>query len=366
MYWSRLMAGDFDMMQPLFHMFLAMLPENTAQVKEYYGHDGAYFAETAPFYGGLRHLIPSKGAYTDHYFTPILELTAMMLDYFDYTQDKSFAKETLLPIATAGLTFFDQHWKRDANGKLLLDPDNSIEMFWRVHDPAPDIAGLHYDIERLLLLPNDLVDADHRAAWEKLQGELPDLPTGIVDGKKLLLAYTGPQTQLPHNSENPELYSIYPFRIFGLDKPDFQMAVDTFNARRIKQTGCWYQDPVQAAYLGMTALAEKDVHFDLTRADKHLKFPAFWDPAHDYDPDEDNGGNGENGFQKMLMHCDGKKILLLPAWPKEWNCDFKLAAPYRTTVQGTVQDGKIVNLIVTPDSRKADVVMGEEKSEAPQ
>jgi hypothetical protein len=31
----------------------------------------------------------------------------------------------------------------------------------------------------------------------------------------------------------------------------------------------------------------------------------------------------------MLMQTVGRKILLLPAWPKNWNADFKLHAPLR-------------------------------------
>ena len=56
------------------------------------------------------------------------------------------------------------------------------------------------------------------------------------------------------------------------------------------------------------------------------------------------------------MQVDGKKIRLLPAWPKGWDADFKLNAPYNTTVEGTVENGKLINLKVIPQSRMADVV----------
>src|SRR3569833_3051596 len=154
MYWPRLAAGDFDMMLPLFRMYAGQLAPNAEQVKGYYHHDGAYFAETAPYWGGLRYWGPEvREDWTGHYFTPILELSMMMLDYYEYTGDKSFAKESLVPIASAGLTFFDQHFSRDAQGKLLLDPDNAIEMYWKVHDPAPDIGGLQTILSRLIALP---------------------------------------------------------------------------------------------------------------------------------------------------------------------------------------------------------------------
>jgi hypothetical protein len=357
-YWPMLAQGDFDSMQPLFRQYRSMLESNAALVKQYYHHEGAYFAETAPYWGGLSCWPPEKpGKYTDFYFTPILELSMMMLDYYAYTGDEIFARETLLPVATEGVTFFDRHFGRDAQGKLLLDPDNAIEMFWKVHDPAPDLAGLRAVLTRLLALPADLTAAEQRKQWSRLLTELPPLPVGAKNGKAVLLPYSGEQDQPSHNSENPELYAIYPFRLYGLGKPELQLARDTFDERAIKATGCWVQDPVQAAYLGMAALAKADVTFDLTRKDVRMKFPAFWDKGHDYAPDEDNGGNGELGLQLMLLQSEGARILLLPAWPAGWNADFKLHAPNRTTLEGRVEKGKLVRLKVTPESRRKDIEM---------
>jgi hypothetical protein len=113
--------------------------------------------------------------------------------------------------------------------------------------------------------------------------------------------------------------------------------------------------------LGQTDVAKEYTSFNLTRKEPRLKFPAFWAVGHDYTPDEDNGGNGENGLQQMLMQTDGKKIFLLPAWPKEWNASFKLNAPYRTTVEGRVEHGKLIDLVVTPASRRTDVITSYER-----
>lgn len=355
MYWPRLAAGDFDLMMPLFDMYLHMLPGNEALVHKYYGHGGAYFQETSPFWGGLPFMGPGEQAlYTHHYFTPILELSMMMLDYYAYTGDAAFMRTYLLPIASAGLEFFDQHFPRDKEGRLLLDPDNSIEMFWKVHDPAPDIAGLHAVLPRMLQLP---VDDSLKDKWRKLLSILPPLPVDTSGGEPRLLPYTGPQTAKSHNEENPELYAIYPFRLYGLGKPGLALARHSFDIRKCPQKGCWSQDPIEAAMLGYTGIAKEDITYNLTRKDAGLKFPAFWATGHDYKPDEDNGGNGELGLQEMLLQTDGAKIRLLPAWPEGWDAEFKLHAPYNTTIQGKVRHGQIVDLVVTPAYRMKDVVM---------
>lgn len=59
--------------------------------------------------------------------------------------------------------------------------------------------------------------------------------------------------------------------------------------------------------------------------------------------------------QSMLMQTDGDRIFLLPAWPKDWEVSFKLHGPKKTTVEGKVRGGKVVDLKVTPESRRKDV-----------
>ena len=72
-------------------------------------------------------------------------------------------------------------------------------------------------------------------------------------------------------------------------------------------------------------------------------------------------GDGMITLQLMLMQCDGKRIQLLPAWPTNWTADFKLYAPDQTTVEGHVENGKITNFKVTPESRAKDVVISNEE-----
>ena len=70
---------------------------------------------------------------------------------------------------------------------------------------------------------------------------------------------------------------------------------------------------------------------------------------------KDEGGIFLSTIQSMLMQYEGDKIFLLPAWPKDWNCDFKLHAPKNTTIEGRVENGELKDLVVTPASRRADL-----------
>ncbi len=360
MYWPRLAAGDYDIMQPLFRMYSNIIRQNEKAVKQFYNHDGSYIAECAPYWGGIPNLTPEMpGTHTIHYFSPALELVAMGLDYYTHTGDEAFLEKTVLPMANLTLTFYSEHFPRDSEGRLSIEGANSAEAFWKVNNPLPDIAGLHWVLKGLLALPANLTDPAMRASWEKLRGELPDIPVGERVVRRSLVPYVGwDPSAKPHTPENPELYAIYPFRHFGLGKPDLELAMDTFATRRHKGSGCWRQDAPQSALLGLADEARQYVVTNFTAHEPRHAFPGFWGDAMDYAPDQDNGGNGELALQWMLMQCEGKTIRLLPAWPAGWDADFKLRAPFNTTVEAKVRSGKITDLVVKPESRRADVIVG--------
>ena len=137
------------------------------------------------------------------------------------------------------------------------------------------------------------------------------------------------------------------------------IAINTYkydpHAVQFKSHIGWRQYSIFAARLGLT-----DEAAELTRLkfkDSNHRFPTFWGPGFDWTPDHNWGGSAMIGLQEMLMQVDGKKIYLLPAWPKEWNATFKLHAPYHTTVEATVKNGKIEELKVVPASRTTDVIL---------
>ena len=89
--------------------------------------------------------------------------------------------------------------------------------------------------------------------------------------------------------------------------------------------------------------------------DSGKRFPTFWGPGHDWTPDHNWGGSGMIGVQEMLLQTVGKDIYLFPAWPQDWNVDFKLYAPYNTIIECEYYNGKVVKLEVFPKERLNDV-----------
>jgi alpha-L-fucosidase 2 len=160
----------------------------------------------------------------------------------------------------------------------------------------------------------------------------------------------------PKNRENPELYVAFPYRLYGVGKPDLKLAQDSFAARKFPWDTCWGQDGPQAAVLGLTAVAQKAAIAEFTDYGDQ-RFQWFWKAGGDWIPDLDNGGTGMMTLELMMMQTDGRRIQLLPAWPNDWNADFKLHAPFHTVVEGSVENGRITHLQVTPPERAKDVVV---------
>jgi hypothetical protein len=117
----------------------------------------------------------------------------------------------------------------------------------------------------------------------------------------------------------------------------------------------WHQDGIFFARMGMTQ--EAVVYNTQKMQDSDRRFPTFWGPGHDWVPDHNWGGSGMVGLQEMLMQTLGNEIRLLPAWPRNWDVDFRFHAPHQTIVEGQVRNGRIISLNVTPEERHQDVII---------
>ncbi len=359
-YWPMLASGDHEMLEPLLRMYRDALPLARARTRIYFHHDGAFFPETMHFwgtyadsnYGWKREGQPVsyiENTYIRNYFIGALELAAMMLDWCDYTGDRRSLASTAIPFANEILTFYDQHYPRDPQGQLLLRPAQALETWQDVVNPLPDIAGLQYVLDRLIAMPGA-----QNMMWIRLRSQLPKLPTAL-EGDRTFLLPAGQVLGPIRNSENPELYAVFPFRLFGLGKRDLAIGRETFERRRFKRSVGWSQDAVQAAYLGLTGTAAQYVVQNFATPHKGSRFPAFWGPNFDWVPDQDHGNVAMLALQSMLLQAEGKRILVLPAWPKQWDVEFKLRAPMQTTVAGVFRAGKLEKLNVTPEKRLDDV-----------
>jgi len=164
------------------------------------------------------------------------------------------------------------------------------------------------------------------------------------------------------------MYAFWPYRLVGVTKAEtLPLARNTWEtiptgrAWLCKQDYSWMANLVNMAALAWPDSAKTRAIYKMANITApQARFPAFFGPGHDWLPDHNWGGSGMSGIQEMLLAADpygDGKIYLLPAWPKDWDVDFKLHAPQQTTMEVSIRKGKVVKLKVNPESRRKDIAL---------
>jgi len=367
LYWPLLMSGDYELMKPFFDYYVNVLPIRKAITHAWFGHEGAYYRENIEPTGAERDCgrdgKPPKtkpgentgqGYYHSYYFTSGLETVAMMIDYTNHTGDTFFRDNVLLPFAREVLLFFDKHYQRDSEGYIRLDPAMVLETYWIAVNPAPDIAGLQFCLDELLEMK--IGTREDQVNWIRFKDEIPSVHLHEVDGRMAIAPAR--EWKMKKNSENGELYPVFPFRSFGLAQGTEDIVEWTMKHRTTKNAfdyKCWTQDQIHWAYAGNAEEAREGLVHRFRHASTQCRFPLYGSQSPDSCPDFDHFGAGSTALQRMLVQYDGKKILLFPAWPEDWDVDFKLHAPYSTIIEGSMKNGEILIHNVYPSDRKDDI-----------
>ena len=374
-YWPMLKSGDFDMMSSQFDFYNRMLKNAELRTQVYWQHNGACFCEQIENYGlpnpaeyGFKR--PEwfdKGveynAWLEYEWDTILEFCQMILETKNYTNADI---TPYLPLIESSLTFFDEHYRQlasrrgrkalDGNGQLVLFPGSACETYKMTNNASSTIAALRTVLENY-------------GKKDEMLKTIPPIPLRYIEIKDSLNPTASPelkQTISPavsweriNNVETPQLYPVFPWRIYGVGKENLELARNTYfydpEAIKFRSHVGWKQDNIWAACLGLTEEAKRLTLAKLSTGTH--RFPAFWGPGYDWTPDHNWGGSGMIGLQEMLLQTNGEQILLFPAWSKEWDIHFKLHAPGETIVEATLKDGKVTDLKVLPESRKKDIII---------
>jgi hypothetical protein len=355
-------------MLSLFKLYADVRPLAESRTAKYFKAQGASFPETMSLfgtYGGGDYGWDRKGQDISYVKSPYVksmwnqgpELTALMLDHWDYTMNEAFLKEQVLPMAESVLRYFDTRFKKDDKGKVVVDPTQALETYWHgVVNDTPTVAGLVNITRRLTELSPVLTTPGQRTFFEKMRAACPLIPMEVRDGQREV-SVAEKFNPNASNCENPKTYAIWPYREISLSRPELLAeGKATYAHRGLNLPNGWGYDSNSAALLGMTEEAAHILQGKCANSNNRYRWPATWGPNYDWLPDQNHGGNLMETTNLMLLQGEiGGKILVLPAWPPQWDVNFKLHAPQQTTVACEVRNGKITRLVVTPESRRKDV-----------
>lgn len=406
-YWPMLKSGDFNMMKPQFEFYRNSLKAAELRTKVYWGHEGASFTDQLEnfglpagnayerYWGGTtlpiqartdsastRQLLNAKGDtikvvdygmmtnqwVKDHYDGQ-LEFSKMILDYQIYT-GKDISE--YMAFIHSSIRFHDEHfmyWSRkingiplDSNGKLILYPGTGLETYKDATNSTSTIAAMKSVLNQLISLPIKYSTTEQREYWHSVLNRLPAIELREMKGK-LTIAPVKSWNGKIINTELPQMYPVFPYRLYGIGLPNLQLAIDTWHYGADKESQynyvSWHPDPIYVANLGLTNEARELIIKKLSNAP--YRFPTFWGPGLDWVPDHNWGGSGIIALQDMLLQSVENKIYLLPAWPNDWDADIKLHAPYNTVIEATIKNGKVSKLNVIPEHRAKDVIVMDNK-----
>ena len=367
-YWPMLKSGDTDMMASQFDTYLRLLPTAVARTKHYWGHGGASFCEQIENFG-----LPNpaeygkhkpgddpgmeRNAWLEYQWDTVLEFCSMILQAHFYAGMDITKYE---PLIIRSLQFFDEHYQMlakqrgvkalDGDGKLILYPSSGCETYKMAYNPSSVVAALKVVTEQFEKYKAMKGNTDFSAYTidSTFKNRLPEIPLRTVGGDTCIApAVVWARIQ---NVETPQLYPVFPWRVYGLGRGGLDIARNTYqkdpHALKMRTHIGWKQDNIWAACLGLT---DEAVRLNTAKlADGPYRFPAFWDPGYDWAPDCNRGGGAMIGLQEMLLQeaPDGS-LLLFPAWPKDVDARFRLHATGGRIVEAEIKDGKITHDIIT-------------------
>jgi Domain of unknown function (DUF5703) len=376
-YWPMMRSGDFDMLQVACSFYQNRAAIRRLHARKFWDIDGITFPEPLSVFGldaiGTNADGRSSPDHLNYHYTSGMVFALMMLGHDAYagTTTRGYA-ETALGM----ISYYDNYYQNklrketgkplDANGKLVIYPSDACEPYHGCTNNIDVLAGLMALSRDLLDTRPEVLGSDMREYVNGFIKRIPSFKTDEKDGRKLYAAADKPPEWIFHNTnmDFPQMYICFPFSAVSLGRSDMELVKNTWqlgpvNATVQHQNQCWYQNSINLARMGDTSRAS-----DFTLKKLHqpgLRFPAFYYTTYlaggsfCHPPDTDHGGVAMTALQEMIMQTDGSRILLGPSWPAEWNCHFKLHAPYQTVVEGHVAAGRVVVDQVTPESRSKDV-----------
>ena len=364
-YWPALKNGDFDMLKAQLDFYLRIYKNAEERSRLYWGHEGACLTEQIenyglpcyPEYGTKRPAGFDPGmernAWLEYEWDTCLEFCMMALEAHRYG---GMDIKEYLPMIHSCVRFFDEHYqylanqrgakRLDADGHLVLYPGSGGETFKGAYNSTSTIAALRTVAETLIAIHDET---------EEMKAFLSRLPDITLRDGMIAPALHYERVQ---NVETTQLYPVFPWRMYGVGRPDLDVARRTYEndslAVKFRSHVGWKQDAIWAACLGMTDEAQRLV--TLKMQDGPHRFPAFWGPGYDWTPDHNWGGSGMIAMQEMLMQEVGDTIYLFPAWPRDWDVRFRLRASRGTIVEAELRQGKAINVHVTPNRDKDKIV----------
>ncbi len=267
-YHSMLASNHIDVIDGEDRLYSRNLAALTAYTMTRFGINGAWTPETMGFDGNARWTTSST--YTDNIYSTGQEEAMYMYLRFEYTNDSTFLKDTAYPYMREAAMFYA--------AKLSLDPalhqyymasSNDHETYWNVKNAITDLSAVRALFPAAIRVAKALnADPDLQMRWQNVLDSLVPYKTQVTNGVSVYSLYDPPAVT-SMNVENVGCEMIWPYSMTGIGKPDYQIALNTFNNRPFQYGASIMPDAAQAARLGLGDNAYNGIKTSLIKSQSH-------------------------------------------------------------------------------------------------
>ncbi|MEO5935644.1 MAG: hypothetical protein ABIP81_00365, partial [Terriglobales bacterium] len=296
---------------------------------------------------------------------------------YEYTMSEQWLRERAYPMIKGMAEFYRTYpdVRKAEDGKYHIYHVNSHEPLWGANDTHEELSAMRAMFGLAIHCSEILkVDDDLRPKWKEILENLASLPTsdtpnavGVIphpSGKPTWANGVGPLREGSLNGIDSPTYTrpCVDYDLWTLETEDPQM---TEMAVRTLESVGWYQDlkkgksifcisevPATIVMMGRAdevkaflALQLKDGGGGIQLMPNYMYFQDF-DPAHAYLTTEGVGfsaDNVQNALLQSVAAAPGQDpvIRVFPAWPREWDGSFQLAARRGFLVTASIQKGEV-------------------------
>ncbi len=312
-----------------------------------------------------------------HTFSSGAKIAWQFYRAYEYTVSEKWLRERAYPMVKGMAEFYRTYpdVKKDEEGKYHIHHVNSHEPLWGANDTHEELSAMRAMFNLAIHCSEILkVDAGLRPKWKEVLDNLAPLPTsdtpnavGVIrhpSGQPAWANGVGPLRAGSHDDLTSPTWT-RPCVDYDLWTPETNDSALTEIALRTLEATPWYQDMKNGKSIFcisevpptvvMMGRAEEVKTFlpnqlraqgqEIQLMPNYLYFQDF-DPAHAYLTSEGVGYSADNLQNALLQSVaagpgQDPVIRVFPAWPKEWDASFQLAARRGFLVTSSIGKGEV-------------------------
>lgn len=381
-YWPMFMCNMTELSLPLIEMIKDISVQGKDTAENIYGAKGFAAHHNSDLW---RHTDPVgvnffeySGEWSFWYMSGVW-LSRHLYEYYEYTLDEAFAKETAIPIMKSACEFCESMLRKDKDGKLIMVPSTSPENVFL--SPEGDRCAVSQTTTMTMSLVKDLFGNFIKLAekletekefTEKIKNILPKLLEFKIGDDGRLLEWYQPEPEIePQHRHVSHLYGLHPARLITPDEtPELAEACKkSLEFRGDEGTGwslgwkinIWAR--LKDGDHALKLLERQLMQVEEKNDSSHIggTYPNLFD-AHP--PFQIDGNFGAvSGITEMLMQSYDDKIFILPALPSQWKNGriSGLKAKGNIAVSIEWKDGKVTEYKLDGEISDKEIIVRDEK-----